>query len=159
MSAISLALGARRRTLRTNKSASSRAQGTREVVGRLRVCDCHRAAQAERLELLDGERRQGGLGLVLVFSDQKDDAGAVVGLELEWRPAGQLGGEDRGSDVLLDVLDDAVGSLEMADVGPLARVIHRVGQVADQDHVLARSGEVAQAERAGRARTYSYERP
>ena len=117
-------------------------------MGRLGVCDRHRAAQAQRLELLDGKRGQGGFGLVLVFSDQKHHPRPVVRLKLEGRPARKLGGKDRRRNILFDVLDDAVGSLEMAHVRPLTRVIHRVGQVADQDHVLARAGQVAQAERA-----------
>ena len=83
-------------------------EGTREIVRCFGVCDCHRAAQSQRLELLEGERRKGCLGLVFIFADQKDDAGAVVGLELKRGLAGQLGREDRGSDVLLDVLDHAV---------------------------------------------------
>ena len=61
-----------------------------EVVRRLGVGDHERAAHAQRLELLGGERRQGRLGLVLILADQEDGAGAVVGLELE-RAAGRSG--------------------------------------------------------------------
>ena len=36
---------------------------------------------------------------------------------------------------------------EMADVGPGPGIVHRVGQVADQDHVLAEACHVSQTER------------
>ena len=140
-------MGARRRTLKTSRSASLERLGPAEIVRRLGIGDHERAAHAQRLELLGRESRQGHLGLVLILTNQEDGARPVIGLELECRLARQVGRRDRRGDILLDVLDDPVGPLEVADIGPHPRVVHRVGQVAYQDHVLAGPGQVPQAER------------
>ena len=147
MIAICSALGARRRTLRTSRSASSSASTPGKSWGDLGSAITNVQRMPSGSSSLIGEGRQGRLGLVLVLADQEDGAGAVVGLELERGLARQVGRGDRRGDVLLDVLDDPVGPLEVADIGPLPRVVHRVGQVADQDDVLAGPGQVPQAER------------
>ena len=47
----------------------------------------------------------------------------------------------------LNVLDDPVRALEVADVGPAPRVVHGVGQVADKDDLLAMASKLPQPER------------
>ena len=112
-----------------------------EVVRRLGVGDHERAAHAQRLQLL-GVAKAGRVFSVLYSSSpiKKTARGRSSGWNLKRGLARQVGRGDRRADVFLDVLDDPVGPLEVADVGPAPRVVHRVGQVAHQDHVLAVTG-------------------
>ena len=118
-----------------------------EVVRRLGIGDHERAPDAQRLQVRIREGRQGLLGLVLVIADHEDGPGPIVGLKRERGLTRQVGGGDRRADVFLHVLDDPVRALEMADVGPAPRVVHGVGQVADEDHLLAMASKLPQPER------------
>src|ERR1041385_4841099 len=71
-----------------------------------------------------------------------------IGLESERLAADDLVARDRRGHELLDVLDDQLGALVVIDVGPILRVVHRVGHVAHEDDVLAVLGQLTQAERS-----------
>src|SRR5208282_667514 len=60
-----------------------------------------------------------------------------VALEPERRTADDLVRRDRRAHKFLDVRDNQLGPLEMADERRRLGIIHGVGHVAHQDHVLA----------------------
>ena len=88
MIAISRGLGARRRTLKTSRSASLSACDAREIVRRLRVCDHQRAAHARGLELT-GQQTPAGSSRSCIRprrSGTRRAGGCRVGTETAGRP-------------------------------------------------------------------------
>ena len=70
-----------------------------------------------------------------------------VALEAERLAAEQLVAGGRRADPVLNVLDDQRGAAKVIHVRPARRVVHRVGEVADEQDIFAIARHVAQAER------------
>ena len=96
-----------------------------------------RNAQPAPGQFLARELRQGHPGLVFVLADQEHDVRPAVLLESELITAEQRGAGDSRAPVLLDVLDHQLGAGAVRDPRALAGVVHRVGQVAHEQNVLA----------------------
>ncbi len=90
-----------------------------------------------------------GLGGAVAEEEDLSPFWSVGGVgELEGLSSDELVGGDGGADVAFGVFDEQFGAALMADVGPRTRVVHAIGQVADQDDVPTVFGHLSEAEGA-----------
>ena len=88
-------------------------------------------------EFRGGKGRQGFPSLILVLADEQDDfLGHIPGKAEGWF-AGQIGPCDARAPEALDVFHHQFGAPEVRHIRRFAVVVHRVGHVAHQHHVLA----------------------
>ena len=107
-----------------------------------------RAADAAVPELSFCKRWKGRGGVVFTLADHEHDVRWGVAPEAERLTVEQLVASGRRTDPLLDVLDDERGAAKVIHIRPARRVVHRVGQVADEQNIFAVARHVAQAEGA-----------
>ena len=93
-----------------------------------------------------GEGRQGFPSLVFVFADEQDDFLGHIPGEAEGGVAGEIGSRDARAPEPLDVLDHQFGAPKVRHVGRFAVVVHRVGHVAHEHHILPLLNHLADGE-------------
>ena len=88
-------------------------------------------------EFRGGKGRQGFPSLILVLPDEQDDLLADIAGEAKGSFSGQVGPRDARTPEALDVFHHQFGAPEVRHIRRFAVVVHRVGHVAHQHHVLA----------------------
>ena len=93
-----------------------------------------------------GEGRQGFPRLVFVLANEQNDFLLHIACEAKGRLSGEVGPRDARAPEALDVLDHQFGAPKVRHIGGLAVVVHRVGHVAHQHHILALLDHLADGE-------------
>ena len=89
------------------------------------------------LEFLSGKLRQCFPSRILVLANDQRDPFLDVALEPERFAAQEIHAGDAGTPVLLDVFHDQLRAAKVRHVGTHPMVVHRVGQVPNQQDVLS----------------------
>ena len=106
-----------------------------------------RAADAAVLELFFRKYRQGRGCIVFTLADHEYDMWRPVALEAERLATKQLVAGCRRTDPLLNVFNNQRCAAKVIHVRPARWIVHRVGEVADEQDIFAVSRHVAEAKR------------
>ena len=88
------------------------------------------------LKMVPSELGQSFVRLIFVFSDQHQQFVAIIA-KAKRLASQKVGARDGGTDVFFNVVDDASRPQVMQHVRRPLRVVHRVGEIPHQHHVLA----------------------
>src|SRR4030095_3198126 len=69
-----------------------------------------------------------------------------ISFEDKWRSPGHVRTRELRAPILLDVLDDELGSFEMGNIRPAARIVHRVRHVPQEGNVFSHLHHLPNAE-------------
>src|ERR1043165_9677856 len=103
------------------------------VVSELRAGSDEGASEACFQQLVLREFRQGIPRMIFVFANDENHMRPFVGLKMKWNSTEKIGAGNRGTPILVNVINDQISPRKVADVRRHTGVIHRINHVAHKD--------------------------